>query len=54
LNLADEPPPFFSRFEFLREVVSQDEADRAMARERVRFYKSRGFEVSNQDMGQAA
>ncbi|MBL8518132.1 MAG: DNA polymerase III subunit chi [Betaproteobacteria bacterium] len=54
LNLADDPPPFFSRFEFLREVVSQDEADRAKARERLRFYKSRGFEVSNQDMGQAA
>lgn len=54
LNLADDPPPFFSRFEFLREIVSQDEADRARARERARFYKSRGFEISHQDMGKAS
>lgn len=53
LNLADDPPPFFSRFELLREIVSQDEADRAKARERARFYKSRGFEIAHQDMGQA-
>ncbi len=51
LNLADDPPPFFSRFEFLREVVSQDESDRGRARERARFYKARGFAISHQDMG---
>lgn len=50
LNLADEPPPFFSRFEVLRELVSQDEEDRACARERIKFYKSRGFDVTHQDM----
>jgi DNA polymerase III subunit chi len=50
LNLSDEPPAFFSRFEHLREIVSVNEDDRAMARERVKFYKSRGFNVQIQDM----
>jgi len=50
LNLGDEPPPYFSRFEYLREVVSVDEADRLQARERLKFYKSRGFEIQIQDM----
>ena len=45
LNLSDEPPSFFSRFEFLREIVSLDEDDRAKARERMKFYKSRGYDV---------
>jgi DNA polymerase III subunit chi len=50
LNLGDEPPPFFSRFEQLREIVSTDAEDRNKARERVKFYKSRGFAVQIQDM----
>ena len=50
LNIGDDPPPFFSRFDALREVVSCDENDVARARERFRFYKSRGFEVLKQDM----
>ncbi len=50
LNLADDPPPYFTRFEFLREIVSMDEHDRNCARERSKFYKSRGFEIQNLDM----
>jgi DNA polymerase-3 subunit chi len=50
LNLGDEPPPFFSRFEQLREIVTTDEADRGRARERSKFYKARGFDVQNQDV----
>jgi len=50
LNLGDEPPQFFSRFEHLREIVTLDDNDRALARERARFYKSRGFEVQHMDM----
>jgi DNA polymerase III subunit chi len=50
LNLDDLPPPFFSRFEHLREIVSTDEEDRHHARERVRFYKARGFDIKNVDM----
>ena len=51
LNLGDEPPPFFSRFSALREVVlADDDDDRAHARERAKYYKSRGFEVTHMDM----
>ena len=53
LNLSDEPPPYFTRFEFLREVVSTDDDDRARGRERLKFYKSRGFAIQTQDMGTA-
>ncbi len=53
LNLADDPPPYFTRFEYLREVVSTDEEDRAKARERLKFYKARGFEIQIQDMAAA-
>jgi DNA polymerase-3 subunit chi len=53
LNLSDEPPQFFSRFEYLREIVTTDELDRGKARERARFYKSRGFEVQPVDMAKA-
>ena len=54
LNLGNEPPPFFSRFEHLREIVSMDEEDRGSARERLKFYKSRGFNMLNHDMKVAA
>jgi DNA polymerase-3 subunit chi len=50
LNLDDVPPPFFSRFEHLREIVSTDDEDRHHARERTRFYKARGFEIQHIDM----
>jgi len=50
LNLGDDPPPYFSRFEFLREVVSTDATDREKARERLNFYKSRGFTIHTIDM----
>jgi DNA polymerase-3 subunit chi len=51
LNLHDEQPPFFSRFQRLVEVVSRDEADRAAARERYRFYRDRGYEIRTHDLG---
>lgn len=54
LNLGNEPPPFFSRFEHLREIVSMDDEDRGYARERLKFYKSRGFNILNHDMKVAA
>ena len=50
LNLGDDPPPFFSRFNALREVVLADDDDRARARERARFYKARGFDVTHLDV----
>lgn len=50
MNLSLEIPPGFSRFESLIEVVGQEENDRAAARERVKFYKDRGYEVRYFDL----
>jgi len=52
LNLRDEQPPFFSRFQRLIEIVSRDDADRASARERFRFYRDRGYEIRTHDLSQ--
>ena len=52
LNLRDEWPPFFSRFQRLLEIVSLDEEDRRLARERFRFYRDRGYEIRSHDMSQ--
>lgn len=50
MNLSQVVPPGFSRFHSLIEVVGQEEADRNSARERVKFYKDRGYEVSYFDL----
>jgi DNA polymerase-3 subunit chi len=50
VNLHASPPPFFSRFDRLAEIVGADEADAAGARERWKFYKARGYEVRSHDM----
>jgi DNA polymerase-3 subunit chi len=45
VNLHTAPPPFFSRFERLAEIVGTDAADAAAGRERWKFYKERGYEM---------
>jgi DNA polymerase-3 subunit chi len=50
MNLSQEIPPGFSRFESLIEVVGQEDDDRAAARDRVKFYKDRGYEVRYFDL----
>jgi DNA polymerase-3 subunit chi len=50
LNLSDELPPGFARFESLVEVVSQDDPVRDSGRERVKFYRERGYEVQFKDI----
>jgi DNA polymerase-3 subunit chi len=50
LNLHDEWPPGFSRFQRLVEIVGRDDADRAAARGRFRFYRDRGYEIVNHDL----
>ena len=47
LNLRAEWPPFFSRFQRLIEIVSLDEEDRRLARERYKFYRDRGYEIQH-------
>jgi DNA polymerase-3 subunit chi len=50
VNLCPECPSGFSRFERLIEIVSQDEADRSLARTRFRFYRDRGYEIRTHDL----
>jgi DNA polymerase-3 subunit chi len=52
VNLHPEPPPFFSRFERLAEIVGADEAQLAAARARYRFYRERGYELKQHDWSQ--
>ena len=54
LNLRDEWPPVFSRFQRLIEIVSQDDADRASARARFKFYRDRGYEIRSHDLSATA
>jgi DNA polymerase III subunit chi len=53
LNLGDECPPHFERFERLLEVVSGDDAGRDAGRSRYRFYRERGYKISNHDLADA-
>ena len=50
LNLRPEWPPVFSRFHRLIEIVSQDDEDRAHARERFKFYRDRGYDIRTHDL----
>lgn len=50
LNLGDEIPPGFSRFEELVEIVSTSDAVRLPARERFRFYRERGYALENRNV----
>ena len=49
-NLNAEPPPFFSRFERLAEIVGKDDADVVAGRERFRFYRERGYELRTHNL----
>lgn len=50
LNLSNELPPGFSRFEDLIEVISEEDAVRLPARERVMFYRDRGYDIQFRDL----
>jgi DNA polymerase-3 subunit chi len=50
INLRPEWPPFFSRFQRLVEIVGREDDDRAAARDRFRFYRDRGYEISTHDL----
>jgi len=45
INLQVSPPPFFSRFERLAEIVGTQEEDVVAARDRFRFYRERGYDL---------
>jgi DNA polymerase-3 subunit chi len=50
INLRPQWPPFFGRFQRLIEIVSREDADRAAARERFRFYRGQGYEIRTHDL----
>ncbi|KAB2312995.1 DNA polymerase III subunit chi [Betaproteobacteria bacterium SCN2] len=50
VNLGEEPPPVFSRFERLVEIVTEEESDVLKGRQRYRFYRDRGYELVNHDL----
>jgi DNA polymerase-3 subunit chi len=47
VNLSNEIPPGFSRFQQLIEIISIDDEDRLPGRERFRFYRERGYPLEN-------
>jgi DNA polymerase-3 subunit chi len=52
LNLSNDLPPTFSRFEHLVEIVSTADADRLPARERFKFYRDRGYAIESRDISE--
>lgn len=50
INLADEPPAFFGRFERMLDVVSADPADRDRARARFRRFRELGYHLETHDL----
>jgi DNA polymerase-3 subunit chi len=49
LNLSDEIPPGFSRFQHLTEIISTADSDRLPGRERFRFYRECGYPLESLD-----
>ena len=52
-NLSDSVPPGFSRFASLIEVVGKQPDERQAGRERVKFFKDRGYEIRYFDLSEA-
>ncbi len=50
LNLSDEMPSGFSRFENLVEIISIDDDVRMPARDRVKYYRDRGYDIQFRDL----
>lgn len=50
VNLCDEWPPLFGRFERLIEIVTLDDEDRQRARTRYKFYRDRGYDIRTHDL----
>jgi DNA polymerase-3 subunit chi len=50
LNLSTTCPPRFERFARLLELVGTDAAERDAGRERYRFYRDRGYSITNHDL----
>jgi DNA polymerase-3 subunit chi len=50
ISLHNECVPFFSRFERVIEIISNDAEDSRLGRERFKFYRDRGYELRHIDL----
>jgi DNA polymerase-3 subunit chi len=50
INLGSSLPPGYARFDRLIELVSTDEQDRAHGRNRLVFYRARGYPIETHDI----
>ena len=53
INLHDECLPFFSRFQRVIEIVSQDAEGSKLGRARFKFYRDRGYELRHFDLSKS-
>lgn len=51
-NLASEVPPGFARFTSVIEVVGREPDERLASRQRVKFYRDRGYEIRYFDLAE--
>jgi DNA polymerase-3 subunit chi len=51
VNLSNEVPPFFSRFNRVAELAGGNDAQRSEARNRYRYYKDRGYTLHTHQIG---
>lgn len=54
INLSAEIPPFFSRFQRVSEIITQDEDILQAGRKNYRFYQDRNYPLHRHDMRQRA
>ena len=52
LNLSAQCPPHFERFERLCELVGRDGAEKTAGRGRYRYYRERGYKITDHDLAQ--
>jgi DNA polymerase-3 subunit chi len=50
VNLAEDVPPDFTQFQRVIEIVSTDELDRSLARQRWKHYTERGYTITRHDL----
>ncbi|MDP2786849.1 MAG: DNA polymerase III subunit chi [Pseudomonadota bacterium] len=50
INVAAEIPDWFSRFDRLLEIVTEDPLDKEVARNRFRYFKERGYPLEIHDL----
>jgi len=53
ISLHSECLPFFSRFDRVIEIISNDAEDSRLGRDRYKFYRDRGYELRHIDLSHA-